>query len=87
MWEEGAWESRLWMQIWGFYSPAHEASPEAAMALLPPCQEGRGFEGSGAGPGSTLSSMAFISVQLRPATWLHTQPLMAHPRHTAPSSL
>lgn len=70
MWEEGAWENSLWMQIWGFYSPAHEASPGAATALLLPCQEGRGFEGSGAGPGSALSFSAFISCQLGPAAWL-----------------
>lgn len=34
VWEEGAWENRLWMQIWSFYSPVHWASPGPATALL-----------------------------------------------------
>lgn len=64
MWEEGAWENRLWMQIWSFYSPAHRGpSPAPPQLCSRPCQKGKCFEGFGVGPASDV-----LRAALRPSS-------------------
>lgn len=95
VWEEGAWENRLWMQIWSFYSPVHRGpSPALPQLCSRPCQKGKCFEGFGVGPASDVlkaalrPSSAASSARLAPATPASHRPLptMAHPGHSTPSS-
>lgn len=42
VWEEGAWENRLWMQIWASIPLRTEASPpNQPQPCSGPCQEGK----------------------------------------------
>lgn len=64
VWEEGAWENRLWMQIWSFYSPVHRGpSPALRQLYSRPCQKGKCFEGFGVGPASDV-----LRAVLRPSS-------------------
>lgn len=98
VWEEGAWENRLWMQIWASIPLRTEASPPKPATALLWALPGRQitFEGFGTGPTSYAwravvepSSVASSAPVLAPTTRASRSlpPAMAHPGHSTPSSL
>lgn len=71
VWEEGAWENRLWMQIWSFYSPAHRGPSRAQPQLCSrPCQKGKCFEGFGVGPASDALRAVLRPSSAASSAWL-----------------
>lgn len=85
MWEEGAWENRLWMQIWALDSLRTGASPSPAAARLQALPGRQRFEGSAAGPASG-AELRFIGCQHAPASHgppRSQRPVAAHQAHPA----
>lgn len=84
MWEEGAWENRLWMQIWSFYSPAHRGPSRVQPQFCSrPFQKGKCFEGFGVGPASDA-----LRAVLRPSSAASSARLLGsrHPSFPQASS-
>lgn len=78
MWEEGAWENRLWMQIWSLYSPVHGG---LSLAQPQPCQKGQFFEGFGVRPASDA-----LRAVLRPSSAASSARLLGSYRPSFPQA-